>query len=368
MKPISESPVVDPVFMKKTVEAAVHLGIILLLAVWCFQIIRPFLIPVLWGGIIAIAVFPIFRNFMNLMDQRIGWAAFLFTALFLFAVIVPIFMLTDTLVEGIRSVSKEFQDGVLTVPPPPEKVSAWPLIGEKLYSFWSLASTSLQEAGNKFEPQLKQAAKWLLSGVAGAGMGILQFIFSIVISGVFLANHSGGKKAVSKIIGRLAGSRGVEFMDLITAIVRSVAQGVLGIALLQSVLAGLGLLAVGVPGAGLWALIVLFLAVVQLPTLLVLGPIVVYVFSSADPVTAVVFMIWSIVVSVSDSILKPLFLGRGLKTPMLVILLGAVGGMISSGIIGLFVGSVVLALSYELFLAWLNEEPESSLNMENERA
>ena len=159
------------------------------------------------------------------------------------------------------------------------------------------------------------------------------------------------------IFRRLAGEQGEEFADLSGATIRSVVQGVLGIAIIQSVLAGIGLIAVEVPAAGLWALIVLFLAVIQLPPLLVLGPIIFYVFSVTETTPAVLFMIWSILVSVSDTFLKPLLLGRGVEVPMLVILLGAIGGMMLSGLIGLFVGSVVLSLGYKVFQAWLNNDP-----------
>ena len=229
---------------------------------------------------------------------------------------------------------------------------------------WSLFSTNLQAAVDQFESQFKKIAQWLLSAIAGAGLSVLQFIFSIIIAGIFLANHSGSHNIMRQIGIRLAGERGAEFVDLAGAIIRSVAQGVLGIALIQSVLAGLGMVVVGVPAAGLWALIVLFLAVVQLPPILILVPIIIYVFSTVDTTVAVIFMIWSILVSISDSILKPLLLGRGLKTPMLVILLGAIGGMMMYGIIGLFVGSVVLSLSHELFLIWLDDQ-ENKTGIEN---
>jgi predicted PurR-regulated permease PerM len=143
--------------------------------------------------------------------------------------------------------------------------------------------------------------------------------------------------------------------------VRSVAQGVVGIAVIQALLAGMGLLAIGMPAAGLWALLVLILAVVQLPPLLVLGPIIVYVFSYADTLPAIIFTVWSLLVSASDGILKPMLLGRGVAVPMLVILIGAIGGMLLSGIIGLFVGAVILALGYKLFIAWLHEDVDTAM-------
>ena len=172
---------------------------------------------------------------------------------------------------------------------------------------------------------------------------------------MILANAVGFGAFLKALARRLMGNRGEEFTMLASKTVRSVAQGVLGVALIQSLLAGVGLLAAGVPGAGLWALIVLLLAIVQLPPILILAPIILYVFSVSSTTVAVIFMIWSILVSMSDAFLKPLLLGRGVEVPMLIILIGAIGGMIHSGIIGLFVGAVVLALGYELFRAWLEE-------------
>jgi predicted PurR-regulated permease PerM len=135
-----------------------------------------------------------------------------------------------------------------------------------------------------------------------------------------------------------------------------VVQGVLGVAIIQSILGGVGIWAIGIPAAGLWALIILLLAIMQLPPLLIMGPLAIYAFSFADTTPAIIFLVWSIIVSASDAFLKPIFLGRGVDVPMLVILLGAIGGMILSGIIGLFVGAVVLALSYKVFQALLVDD------------
>ena len=207
-------------------------------------------------------------------------------------------------------------------------------------------------------PQLKKFGIPLLSTAAGAGVGILKFVISIIIAGVLLANAAGGGQAARAIATRLTGERGTKSVELAVATVRSVTLGILGVALIQTFLAGLGLLVVGVPGAGLWALLVLILAVVQLPTILILGPIIVYVFSTSSTVTAVVFAIWSVLVGISDAFLKPLLMGRGVDVPMLVIFIGAIGGFMTSGIIGLFVGAIIFALGYKLFLLWLNEDTQ----------
>jgi predicted PurR-regulated permease PerM len=238
---------------------------------------------------------------------------------------------------------------------PPRHISTLPLVGEKLYTAWSLASTNLSAALSKYKEQLTEVAKWVLGAAAGAGAVLLQFIVSIIIAGALLVYAKSGTDAVVRVTARLVGEEGGEKLAAMAgATIRSVAQGVLGVALIQAALAGIGLIVIGVPYAGIWTLLVLFLAIIQLPTILILGPIIVYVFTITTTVPAVLFMIWSLLVGVSDSFLKPLLLGRGLDVPMLVILLGAIGGMVLSGFIGLFVGAVVLAVGYKLFMLWLN--------------
>jgi len=162
------------------------------------------------------------------------------------------------------------------------------------------------------------------------------------------------------IAWRLAGKRGDELARQASAVVRSVSRGILGVALIQAIMTGLGMLVAGVPAAGLWALLALLLSTIQIGVFPVLLPAVIYVFWAKGTTTAVLFLLWAIVVGFIDNILKPLLLGRGVSVPMLVIFVGAIGGFIGAGIIGLFVGSVVLVLGYELFLAWLKEDPSVS--------
>ncbi len=144
--------------------------------------------------------------------------------------------------------------------------------------------------------------------------------------------------------------------DLAVETIRSVAKGVLGVAIIQALLSAVGLVVMHIPAAGIWTFAVLMLAIMQLPPIIILGPIAVWVFSIADPVPATIFAVYALFVSVSDSFLKPMFLGRGMETPMLVILLGAIGGMILGGIVGLFIGAIVLALGYEILVAWMKTD------------
>ena len=351
----------DKVFHARTMDAAIRLSLLALLILWCFQIVRPFIMPVLWGAIMAVAIYPLFVKAYTAFGGRQKLTATLITLLALAILIVPTVMLSGSVVESSKALATDIEAGTLTVPPPSDKVKDWPLIGEKLHGAWSLASTNLEGALEKFKPQVEATGKWLLSAAAGVGGGVLMFVISIIIAGAFLVYGRSGSQAMESIAGRVMGKKGgKDFVDLAGATIRSVAQGVLGVALIQSILAGIGLLVMGVPYAGIWAVLVLLLAIIQLPPLLVLAPIVVYEFSVAETVPAVIFMIWSMIVSVSDSFLKPLFLGRGMDIPMLVILLGAIGGMMLSGIIGLFVGAVVLAVGYTLFTAWLEQEQQGA--------
>jgi predicted PurR-regulated permease PerM len=350
----------DARFLKRAVEAAIRIGALALLTLWAFQIVRPFISPVLWGVIIAIAVLPAYRGLTARLGGRRKVTAALLTVLALALLLIPAAKFFGEAIDGTRSLAAQLEAGTLTIPPPPAKVATWPLIGDAANEAWSLASSNLEVAIERYEPQLKAMGARLLSTVTGLGVGVLQFVISIIIAGVFLATSEAGATASVRIARRFAGEQGEGFVGMADKTIRSVALGVLGVAVIQSLLSLLGMVAVGVPGAPLWALLVLIVAVIQLPPIIILLPVAIYVFSTAATLPAVLFLIWAIIVSGSDAFLKPLLLGRGVNVPTLVILLGAIGGMMLSGIIGLFVGAVVLALGYQLFMAWLSDEPPAA--------
>ena len=342
-------------FTQNTIEAAIRLGLLMLLAAWCFMIVYPFIEPVMWGVIIAVAIYPLFIKLRSVMGERNKLASAVYTLLALAFLITPTLMISNSVIESSQAISEKYDQGQLQIPPPKEGVKEWPLIGEKLYAFWSQASTNLQGTIENYEPQLKQAGEKIIAIAAGAGGGILQFVISIIISGIMVANAPAAYKVTLKTFSRLTNeTQGEMFTNLSRDTIRSIAQGVIGIAIIQALLSGLGMYIMDVPAWGLWSLFILVLAIAQLPPLLVLGFVIAYVWTAAETTPAVIFTIYALIVSGSDSFLKPLLLGRGLKTPMLVILLGAIGGMLMSGIIGLFIGAVILALGYELFMEWLD--------------
>lgn len=289
------------------------------------------------------------------MGERNKLASIVYTLLALAMLITPTVMIANSIIDTSSLISERYEAGELEISPPNESVKDWPVVGEKTYTLWLQASENLQATLKKYRAETKKLGKAIISGVAGAAGTILQFVLSIIISGVLLANAEGARKITIKIFKRLINeAEGQSYANLSKATIRSVAQGVLGVAMIQAILSALGMMIMDVPAWGLWTVVVLVLAIAQLPPIIVLGFVCAYVFSVADTTPAVIFLVYSIIVSGSDGFLKPLFLGRGMSTPMLVILLGAIGGMMMSGIIGLFVGAIVLALGYELFIKWLN--------------
>jgi predicted PurR-regulated permease PerM len=336
-----------------TTEVVVRLALLAALVVACLYILMPFVLPVIWGVIIAIAVWPLFRRLAAALGGRLRLAAILFTLLALALLLVPSWLLAESVTEAFVSAGKKLASGTVTIPPPPEAVADWPIIGEKLDTAWNQAVENPPAAVAALRTQIKTAGGNLVSAVAGLAIGILQFAFSIILAGIFLATAKGGTQAAGSFAARIAGTeRGRELVKTAGDTVSSVVKGVLGVALVQAAAATIGLLLAGVPGAPAWGLLVLLFAVVQLPPIFVMGPMIFYVFSTTPTFGAVLFMIWAVLVSVSDTFLKPLFLGRGVEVPMLVILIGAIGGMIAWGVLGLFVGAVVLAVGYQLFRAW----------------
>jgi len=346
----------DRLFMQRTVEAAIRIGAIAALIIWCVLIAQPFLVPIVWGAIIAVAVFHGYKRLVTWLGGRRVTAAVLATLSMLVLLVVPSVLLGESLVSGASYVVESFQRGELHIPLPPEDIAGWPLIGEPIAKAWTLASGNLEEALRQVSPLFKGFGLWLLSAAAGAGLALLQFVLAILISGAFLANSEAAGRLTQAVAKRLAGERGLEFAHIAEQTVRSVASGILGVALIQALLAGLGFLVAGVPAAGLLTLVCVVFGVIQLGVVIVLIPVVIYLFSTADTVTAVGFLIWALLVAPLDNILKPLLLGRGVDVPMLVIFVGAIGGFLNAGIIGLFLGAVVLALGYKLLLAWLTQD------------
>ena len=340
-------------YYRMAIYTALRIGFLALLLVWSFLIIKPFVMLILWGIIISVAVYPLYKKLAKMLGGRAKLAASIITIVALSILVVPSVLMIDSTVDSLGNFSHQMAEGTIHVPPPAKKVAEWPLIGNTVYKTWQLFSVNLKQALDTFSPQLKEFAPKILSAAAGIGTSLLVFIVSIIIAGVLFTQAGPAEKAAKSIFETLIGKQGGNFVKLSVATIRSVVQGILGIAIVQSLLGGIGMWVMGIPAAGLLALIVLFFAIIQLPPLLVLGPVAIYSFTFADTTPAVIFTVWCLLVSMSDAVLKPMLLGRGVDVPMLAVLLGAIGGMIMSGIIGLFVGAVILSITYKVFDALL---------------
>lgn len=340
-------------FNRRVTDIVLRLSALALTLYFCFQIIKPFVLIVLWGAIMAIALYPLHTKLSALLKGRQKLASIIIAIVGIALIAIPAVNLSSSSIESAQYLYQNFENDTLKIPSANASVKEWPLIGVPLYEFWQSASEDLEKVASQYSEQLKNLSAILLSGVIGISTSILQFIISLIIAVVFMTKSTACHQGISTLMHRLMGVNGSRTIKTTIATIRSVATGVLGVAAIQSLLSGIGLLVAGIPGAGIWAIVVLMLAIAQLPPILILGPIAAYYFSVADTTPAVIFLIFSILISMSDAALKPLFLGRGMDIPMLVILLGAIGGMLFAGIIGLFVGAVALALGYQLMMDWL---------------
>jgi predicted PurR-regulated permease PerM len=343
----------DKGYFARPREVFIRLALLTAMGVSCFVLMRPFLNLIVAGIIIAIGVYPAYHALTKVLKGRKKLAATLCTLLLLAVMIVPCVLLAGTLVDGVRSLVRQAQSGQLNIPPPPPSLDKVPVVGHRLTAFWTLCSTNLSEVVSRFSPQIKERIPKVLSATAGLGGVALTFLISIVLAGFLLATSEGCSRFADRLSARIFGDLGPEFKELVAATVRSVTNGILGVAVIQTLFASLGFWFAGLPGAGLWAIIFLIAAVLQVG-MLVLIPAVLIGFATFSTGHAVMFLIWCIIVGLMDNVLKPILLGRGSKVPMLVIFLGVLGGFVVMNLIGLFVGAIVLSVGYKLFMAWLD--------------
>jgi predicted PurR-regulated permease PerM len=337
------------------VELAIRLGALGLLLYFALVLVGPFISIVIWSVVIAVALYPAFEWTARRLGGRRRLAAALITIASLLVVIGPATWLALGLIDSIRLVSEQLDLSTLALPHPPVAVKSWPLIGDQIYNFWDLASTNLKAALAQIAPQLKPLGSSLLGVAADTGTGIVKFFAAIILAGFLFAPAPSLVNTVQRFSRRLVAQRGDEFVKLAGATIRTVSRGVVGISALQALLAGLGLMVAGVPGASLITSAVLILGIIQIGPSVVLIPVVIWAWTAMEPMTALLFTAYMVPVGLLDNVLRPILMGRGVRVPMLVILIGVVGGTLAYGITGLFLGPIVLSVMWELGVAWINE-------------
>lgn len=340
-------------FMNRTMEAALRLTIVAVIVGTCFMVIKPFAPIVLWAIIIAVALRPFQDKLAIAIGGKRKLAAVVLTLAGLAIIILPAGLFAESLVDGTKVFIGVIRKNALDLPSPPVWLSGVPVVGQFLDAEWQLLSKDLVRAFTAFAPQIKGAAVWMISASAGLGFEVLKFILSMIIAGIFLAHPGGGAALTHKLFTKFTGDRSHEYAAMAIGTIRSVAMGVVGVSIIQAILAGVGMVVAGFPNAGLWALLILIAGIVQLPVLLVLLALAGYGFAIFSTSGAVVFLVWCILTGLVDNVLRPIFFGRGVDIPMLVILLGAIGGMMLFGLIGLFLGAIILSLGYKIVITWL---------------
>ena len=345
----------EQVAIKRNVETAIKISAIFVMFYWCYTILSPFLSVVVWGGLIAIIAKPLNDQLEGVLGSR-KRASVLLTFAMLAVFIAPTVALVDQATTGIQTFMTELQEGTFSLNEPSISIQEWPVIGEKTYEFWHEASTNIDATIKKHQAKILEILRSGASHAAGAGLTILMLIFSIIVSGFFLAGADGSSQFAKKFIVRLAGERGERFAIQASTTVRNVARGIVGVALFQASLAWLGFYLIDFPAAPLFAALVLLLSIIQINPLVLMVPTALYVFSyESSTLIASIYFVWSVAVGFMDNVLKPIIMGKGTDVPMMIIFLGAVGGFIAYGFTGLFIGAVVVVMGYELFMAWLTD-------------
>lgn len=350
----------DQRIASRVMDVFIRLGLVALLVLLCYRALSPFLTLLLWSLILAVALYPLNEAVARRIGGRHGLAATLIAILGLALIVAPSAVLMSSLGDSVHQFIRNVQTNALEIPAPRDAVATWPFVGPKLHAIWSQAHADLPALVQSLQPQLGDIAKAVLGFVGGIGVGLLQFLAAFIIAGIIMAFGEAGDRANLAIFQRVLGpARGAEFAKLSTATIRAVAQGVIGVAFIQAIIVGLCLLVAGIPWPGLLALVVLILGIAQVPALLVTLPAIGYIWWSGSygNGAATVFTVLLFVAGMADNVLKPLMLGRGVKAPMVVILLGALGGMATAGILGLFVGATLLTLGYKIFMSWVEDHP-----------
>lgn len=344
-------------------DTVIRFALIGALAVLCFKILSPFLNLIVWSIILAVTLYPLHQMLARRIGGRQGLTSAIFVILGISLIVIPTWLLMNSFADSIQRFIGAVQQNTLHIPPPREGIKNWPIVGKNLHEFWSKASADLPGLVQSMQPKMSSLARDALSMVASLGGTMLLFLASFIVANIVMAHGAPAARRGRAAFCRVAGTaRGETLAKLTIATIRTVALGVVGVAAIQALLIGLALLFAGIPVAGVLAIVALVLGIAQVPALVITLPVIIYIWASGNYSNgaAIMHTVILLLTGIADNVLKPLMLGRGVDVPMPVILLGALGGMATGGILGMFVGATVLAVGYELFTNWLGTNPDSA--------
>lgn len=344
-------------------ETLVRLGLVAFLLVVSWRVFQPFAQLVLWALILAVALDPLHRRFAARLGGRQGLGATTLVVACLVLLGVPIALLGESLFGTVKDAHTALESGAVVIKEPDPSVADWPIVGDRVYEAWQAAATDLPGYLEDHKAQIKELLDRAIAPALDTVKAALVFVGGLIVSGIMMAHSKAGSLRIQHILCRFTNSEdGVRLQALCTATIRSVATGVIGVALIQALLLGVGFYLAGLPAAGVLSLFVLLIGIAQIPALIISLPAVAYIWWSGDSSAAInaAWTVYLILAGMADNVLKPLLLGRGVNAPMPVVLIGAIGGMVVAGIIGLFLGAVLLTVGYKVLMAWVDDSDSAT--------
>lgn len=339
------------------VDLVIRLALLAGIVYSTLLLLRPIAGLMLWSVILAVAVFPLFAFLRRHLRLRPGVTAILLAVVLLALLVIPAAVLGVSAVDTLEAYARHLLGGNALLPRPPESIQNWPLIGQRLYSFWSQAASDVRTLLSAHVSQIASLGRWIGGIAAGVALELLQFAAAIIVAGILLSYSERLTGTARRLATRVAGSRGGHFLEIAGATIRNVSQGVIGIALLQAALLGVGMLVMGIPFAGAITFACLVLAIVQIGPNIIMIPVIIWAWTDFPAFNATIYTIYTVPLLLIDNVLRPIVMARGLQTPMVIILGGVICGTLAGGLIGLFIGPVLLAVAYDLVNAWLASEP-----------
>lgn len=350
----------NPYKSKQLFEIILQLGLIFLILGFCVKLLLPFMMPILWAIILAIVLYPTFNFLQKKLKGRKSLASFIIIAALLALIILPTVFFVNKVTSSLVELKAGVEDGSLKVATPGQNIKDWPIIGDKAYDFLYSLSTDLKAGVLEYKEQIVELSKKLLGSVLSSTVALLQIILSLIIAGILMVSRSAQDLAIN-FIKRIAGDSGEEFLNISVSTVYQVVKGILGVAVIQTLIQAVGLFGANIPFAGVLTLLCLMLSIIQIGPIIINLGVIAYLFSLDNTTAAALWTVFFVLSGLSDNVLKPLLLGKGALVPMLVIFLGVIGGFMMSGFVGLFVGPIIFSIGYKLFAAWMDDKPESTV-------
>lgn len=344
----------DPRDITRTTLAVLFIGILIASTFW---ILKPFITAIVWAMIIVVATWPVMLGLQARLRNKRGFAVAVMTVILLLVIVVPFLFAIYTIMDNAENVVARIKSvGTVGVPQPPEWVEKIPLVGTRLADQWhQIAAIPPDQIPDRVAPYARDIVAWFLSRAGNIGMMVVQFLLTVIVSAILYAQGETAAAGVLSFARRLAGPRGEEVTVLAAKAIKGVALGIVVTALIQTAIGGTGLVISGMPAAPLLTAVIFMLCLAQLGPILVMVPAVIWLYWKGDPLWGTVLLVFTIIAGGIDNFIRPFLIKKGADLPLIMIFAGVIGGLIAFGVVGLFIGPVMLAVTYTLLKAWVTD-------------